>query len=73
MSDDETNYRTDRIIPYFNKERYYELQKKLKEQSLPKFYLCDITELQNLIKEPYDLALFSNVYHYLKYTEEELK
>lgn len=71
MSDDETNYRTDRIIPYFNEEMYYELQKKLKERSLPKFYLCDITELENLIREPYDLALFSNVYHYLKCTEEE--
>lgn len=54
------------VIPYFNKNQYYELQNKLKKIQLPKFYKKNILELNP--KEKYDVLLTSNIYFYMPLT-----
>lgn len=54
----------DRItIPYFNEQDFYKLQEILKQVDLPEFICSDITEIPT--EDYYDIALFSNIYHYL--------
>ncbi len=65
------NFSSDRVIPYFDKERYYKLQSLLKERELPVIissYLeqLDISKLSN-----FDIMLFSNIYLYLNMNKEE--
>jgi hypothetical protein len=46
------------VIPYFKQEQYYELQKKLKNLSLPNFYKTDILKL--VPQENYDVLCIEN-------------
>jgi len=62
------------VIPYFNSNNYYKLQKKLKETSIPKFFNCNILNEQHKFKEKYDIILMSNIYNineleFLEYTK----
>ena len=63
------------VIPYFQQKKYYELQKKLKDQFLPKFYEKNILEL--IPEQQYDVLLTSNIYFHTDLTifnyVEELK
>lgn len=52
-------------IPYLNKENYYQLQNILQASSLPNFYNCNLTDLPSYLNNSYDIAIFSNIYHYL--------
>lgn len=54
------------VIPYFQQEKYYELQNKLKQQSLPKFYKKNILELNP--NQKYDVLLTSNIYFHTNLT-----
>ena len=62
------------VIPYFKREKYYELQEKLKKIKLPNFHQTNIVDLKNKIGGNYDIILMSNVYNSLfmsldEYTE----
>jgi len=52
------------VIPYFDKEQYYELQRNLKKQPIPNFYETNILKLKP--EENYDVLLTSNIYLYSK-------
>ena len=52
-------------IPYFDSKTYYVLQSLLRNQPIPSFYNCDLLNIKSLTKESYDVALISNIYHYL--------
>lgn len=54
------------VIPYFQQDKYYELQNKLKQQSLPKFYKKNILELNP--KQKYDVLFTSNIYFHTNLT-----
>ena len=53
-------------ISYFDQETYYRLQSILQNSKLPEFYNCNLLDIQDYTKKAYDIALFSNVYHYLR-------
>ena len=59
------NNSTKDYIPYLNKEKYYQLQNILGNSSLPNFYNCNLTDLPKHLNNSYDIAIFSNIYHYL--------
>lgn len=63
------------VIPYFREDKYYELQKRLKNLPLPTFYKKNILEL--IPEQKYDILLTSNIYFYAHLTVfdyvEELK
>lgn len=52
-------------VPYLSAETYYKLQGMLQNRSIPTFYNCNLLNIQDYTKKAYDVALFSNVYHYL--------
>ena len=52
------------VIPYLNREVYYELKKLLKKQNVPYFFECDLMDLEKKIKEKYDIILLSNIYNH---------
>ncbi len=52
-------------IPYFDSKTYYVLQSLLRNQPIPSFYNCDLLNIKSFTKESYDVALISNIYHYL--------
>ena len=54
-----------RNVPYFKKETYYQLQSILQNRNIPTFYNCNLLDIQKNTKKPYDIALFSNIFHYL--------
>ena len=58
----ETDYS---VIPYFEKQNYYELQEKLKKLEMPKFFQCDVLTLKSMISDNYDIMLMSNIYDHL--------
>lgn len=65
------NYTTGRVIPYFDKEKYYILQKLLRERKLP---LIEGEYLEKLNFEKlgnFDVMLFSNIYLHLDMSMEE--
>lgn len=62
------------VIPYFEKNAYYELKELLKNTDLPKFYNLDLRELyKNLNNEEFDIMLCSNIYYWLNYEKNKLK
>lgn len=73
-SDSGTNF-DDSIIPYLNKEKYYQLQTLLRKQKLPTFYLEDLANLpRKLSDKKFDIILASNIIRYIYYyTEDERK
>lgn len=52
-------------IPYFNENTYYKLQSILQSSNFPAFYNCNLLDILKFTKKSYDVALFSNIYHYL--------
>ena len=52
-------------IPYFNKNAYYKLQSILQSINLPTFYNCNLLDILKFTQKSYDIALFSNIYHYI--------
>lgn len=52
-------------IPYFDSKTYYVLQSLLRNQPIPSFYNCDLLNIKSFTKKSYDVALISNIYHYL--------
>ena len=62
----------DSIIPYFNKEKYYQLQTLLRNNKLPTFYLQDFSNLPDKLSDKkFDIILASNVIRYIYNTEAE--
>lgn len=61
------------IIPYFKKEEYYRLQEILKNSKMPKFYNCNLLELPKNNSENFDIALLSNIYHYISLNPKEYR
>lgn len=60
-------FKTDKpVIPYLDVFVYYKLQVLLKKQTIPKFFNKDLFELEEIIKENYDILLLSNVFNYVK-------
>lgn len=62
-----------KVISYLEKSEYYHLQSILNRTSLPKFYNCNLLELPNFTTKKYDIALLSNIYHYLAINPKEYK
>lgn len=62
-----------RNIPYFNQETYYQLQSILQSCMLPEFYNCNLLDISKYTKKAYDVALFSNVYHYLSLNAKDYR
>ncbi len=62
-----------RNIPFFNRETYYQLQSILQNSSIPTFYNCNLLEINEYTKKSYDVALLSNVYHYLSLTAKDYR
>ena len=62
-----------KIISYLEKSEYYHLQSILNRTSLPIFYNCNLLELPNFTTKKYDIALLSNIYHYLAINPKEYK
>jgi len=53
----------ERIIPYFNPEKYYQLQTLLSKVELPTVYFENLQNLpQKLLGEHYDIILTSNIF-----------
>lgn len=52
-------------IPYFNENTYYKLQSILQSSNFPEFYNCNLLDILKFTKKSYDVALLSNIYHYL--------
>lgn len=52
-------------IPYFNENTYYKLQSILQSSNFPAFYNCNLLDILKFTKKSYDVALLSNIYHYL--------
>lgn len=53
-------------IPYFNKEKYYQLQSILLKNEIPGFYYCNFLNLPNILSDKkYDIILTSNVFDWL--------
>lgn len=74
LSDFKVNYQTGRIISYFDPEKYYELQNKLRNQPLPKIHFKSLLDMpQEVGKKNYDLILTSNIYQWLKLSPIEYK
>lgn len=59
------NAQSNTVIPYFAKDVYYRLQSILQNSAPPTFYNCNLTELPSVLNKTYDLALLSNIYHYI--------
>lgn len=66
-------YHSGRVIPYFEEEKYYQLQSILLNQKLPNFYLSDLRYLPWVVEnKSYDIILTSNIFDWLyKDLEEE--
>ena len=59
-------------IPYFNKEKYYQLQSILRNKKLPIFYLAPLQALPFVLeKKTYDIILTSNIFDWLYADLEE--
>jgi len=59
-------------IPYFNKEKYYQLKSMLTNQKLPTFYLAYLQALPYIVeKKTYDIILTSNIFDWLYADLEE--
>lgn len=59
-------------IPYFDKEKYYQLQSILINQKLPTFYLSYLQSLPSIVEnQSYDIILTSNIYDWLYADLEE--
>lgn len=52
-------------ISYLDDKTYYKLQSMLRNRELPTFYNCNLLDINKYTNKLYDVALFSNVYHYL--------
>lgn len=64
----------DRIIPYFNIDKYYKLKNILEKQEVPNVYLYNLIDLFTLLSNnKYDLMLTSNIFHYLNISLSEYK
>lgn len=62
----ENKYNNDSLIPYFNKQKYYQLQSILRNQQLPKFYLTKLQSLPSVVeKKSYDIILTSNIFDWI--------
>lgn len=62
-----------KAISYLAESEYYRLQSILNRTSLPKFYNCNLLELPDFTTKKYDIALLSNIYHYLTINPKEYK
>lgn len=59
-------YQNGRVIPYFDREKYYQLQSILIKQKLPIFYLSQIQYLPLIIEhQTYDVIMTSNIFDWL--------
>ena len=62
-----------RAIPYFDKEKYYQLQSILQLRNLPTFYLSDFVKLPMIVSnKSYDIILTSNIFDWL-YKDYEIE
>jgi len=54
------------LIPYFDKDKYYQLQTIITKQKLPNFYLSHIQHLPLVVgQQSYDIILTSNIYDWM--------
>lgn len=58
-------------IPYLDAKTYYRLQSILQRINLPIFYNCNLLDILKFTQKSYDIALFSNIYHYLSLSVED--
>lgn len=59
-------YNNGKLIPYFDKQTYYNLQSILKKQKLPTFYLAYFQGLSSIVEnKTYDIILTSNIFDWL--------
>lgn len=59
-------YNNGNYIPYFSKEKYYQLQSLLINQKLPNFYLSNLQNLPHIVNnQSYDIILTSNIFDWL--------
>ena len=58
-------------IPYLDAKTYYRLQSILQRTNLPIFYNCNLLDILKFTQKSYDIALFSNIYHYLSLSVED--
>ncbi len=71
ISNHTINYTTGRVIPYFDKERYYMLQSILNNRNVP-FIIGEYLENLNLENlGNFDVMLFSNIYLHLSMPAED--
>lgn len=69
----QVEYNDGTIIPYLDKEKYYQLQTLLINNPLPKFYLSNFINLPKQTNHKhYDLILASNIFNHL-YQDNELE
>lgn len=65
-------YNNGDVIPYFNKEKYYQLKSLLRNQKLPTFYFSYLQALPSIVdKQSYDIILTSNIFDRLYADLEE--
>ena len=69
----EDKYNNGEYIPYFDKEKYYQLQSILMKQKIPNFYSVHLQHLPQIVEnKSYDIILTSNIFDWLyKDIEEE--
>lgn len=68
----EVNFNTGRVIPYFERNKYYELKSILKEVKFPRIYIMDLVEdLPKYLDKKYDIMLFSNIEMYTGMSDQE--
>lgn len=65
-------YNNGYAIPYFDKEKFYQLKSILRNQKLPTFYLTYLQALPFVVeKQTYDIILTSNIFDWLYADLEE--
>ena len=64
----------ERIIPYLQKDNYYQLKEILNKKTLPNVYFYDLMWLSRILdNKEYDLMLTSNIYYYLNINISEYR
>lgn len=65
-------YNNGSSIPYFDKEKFYQLKSILMNKKLPTFYLSNLQSLPSILeKKSYDIILTSNIFDWMY--DDELK
>lgn len=72
LNDQKINFMTGKVIPYFERNKFYELKSILKEVEFPKIYIMDLVkDLPDFLDKKYDIILLSNIKMYTGMSYDE--